>query len=284
MRSPNIEKKLDFLELSEINRKEQKAKLSALRLLKIGNPLIATLAEEMKPVVSVKDAFACRDKSKKNSILWNFRTIKILMRGKNQWFDLSIDFDKSQVFERDQNGRHQVFSYGELGVPITRWNSINSINWNIGWKSNARSKIKNITIENIYTTKKHFIETLIRKMKLAVMGDKGGWNWMSRKIIDRTFFGNFGLSGPLCNEQNQRFFTSILLYKCYVLDLLHDGGIRTCSGWGIRVCKMSEIKKVAHLGNFGLSRHGHKEHKSTILLLKKSLKLECFRYPAWSKR
>ena len=90
------------------------------------------------------------------------------------------------------------------------------------------------------------------------------------------FFGSFGLSGLWYNEQNQLFFTSKLLYKCYVLDWVLDGGIQTCSSWEIQLWKLSEFKKVALLGNFELSRHWCKEHKSTILLSKILLQPEIF--------
>ena len=32
-----------------------------------------------------------------------------------------------------------------------------------------------------------FIETLVGELKPVVMGDKGGWVWMSRKIIDEIY-------------------------------------------------------------------------------------------------
>ena len=69
---------------------------------------------------------------KSHSILWTFRAINILMRGKNQWFDMSIDFHKFQVVGRDQNGRYQASSYGESRVLTSRWSIIKSIIWIIG--------------------------------------------------------------------------------------------------------------------------------------------------------
>ena len=121
--------------------------------------------------------------------------------------------------------------------------------------SNATNKINNIIIETIFTRKTFSIEILSDKFKTVVMGDKGGWVWTPRKIIDERFFGNFGLSRLWCNEQNQRVLTSMLLYKCYFSAWIHDGGIQTCSGWRIQFWKWSEIKKDALLGNFVLSRH-----------------------------
>ena len=77
------------------------------------------------------------------------------------------------------------------------------------------------------------------------MGDKWGWVWIS-KTLKGVFFGKFGLSGFWCNAQNQRFVTSILLYKCFVFDWVLDGGIRTCNGWGVRVWILSRMKKKYH--------------------------------------
>ena len=54
------------------------------------------------------------------------------MRGKNQRFDVPIDFHKFRVSARDRDGRYQVSSYGELRFSKSRWNIINSIIWNIG--------------------------------------------------------------------------------------------------------------------------------------------------------
>ena len=99
-----------------------------------------------------------------------------------------------------------------------------------------------------FCTKKFFIQVFIEQMKRIVMGDKGGWIWMSRKIIE-FFFGNFGLSGLWCNEQNQRFFHSILL-QMFFLDWVPDGGIRTCSGWGRQGWKWSKIKKSSTSSKF----------------------------------
>ena len=77
---------------------------------------------------------------KSHSIL--FRAINILMRGKNQWFDMSIDFHKFQVVGRDQNGRYQASSYGESRVLISRRSIIKSIIWIIG-RSVFQSKEQN---------------------------------------------------------------------------------------------------------------------------------------------
>ena len=56
--------------------------------------MIATFVEDMKPVVAVKDDFACRDKSKVLALFWSFRTTEFQIRGKNQWFNMSMDFQK----------------------------------------------------------------------------------------------------------------------------------------------------------------------------------------------
>ena len=54
------------------------------------------------------------------------------MPGKNQWFDLSIDFDKFQVLGRDQDGRYEPSTHGELRVSLSKGNITNSTTWNIG--------------------------------------------------------------------------------------------------------------------------------------------------------
>ena len=82
--------------------------------------MIATLVEDMKPVVAVKDDFGSRDKSKVIVFFWSFCIIKFLIRGKNQWFDLSMDFHEFQIFGRDQDGRFQAFGHVELRVSISR--------------------------------------------------------------------------------------------------------------------------------------------------------------------
>ena len=86
------------------------------------------------------------------------------MQGKDQWFDLSIDFHEFQVFGRDQDGRYQTSGYGELRVSISRLNIINSIIWNSGrslfqvlpWRLSSN------------------IETLIEEIKPIVRGAGGG--------------------------------------------------------------------------------------------------------------
>ena len=59
-----LKKFIDFFGLSKVIRKERKGKLLSLKLLESENSLIATLVEEIKPVVAVKDDFACRNISK----------------------------------------------------------------------------------------------------------------------------------------------------------------------------------------------------------------------------
>ena len=97
-------------------------------------------------------------------------------------------------------------------------------------------------MEIVCTTKTVFIETWIEEMKPVVISDKGGRVWKSTIFWEEVSYRNFVLSGLWCNEQNQGFFSSLLLYKCF-LDWVHDGGIRTGSGWAIQVRKWSEIKK-----------------------------------------
>ena len=124
---------------------------------------------------------------KSKSLFWNFRTIKILMRGKIQWFDLLIDLHQFQAFGRDYGGRHPASSYGELRVSISRLNIINSIIWNIGKSMQEKNRQK---IHRSFWLRPWW------KRKPVVMGETWGWVWRSRKtIMKRIFFGKFGPSG-----------------------------------------------------------------------------------------
>ena len=88
------------------------------------------------------------------------------------------------------------------------------------------------------------------------------------KLLITCSFGNFGLTGIWCNKQKNSFTPFwIPLFNFHFSDRVHDGGSRTCNGWGIQVSKRGEAKKVALLGNFGLLGHWCKEHKPTILPL-----------------
>ena len=51
---------------------------------------------------------------------------------KNLWFNWSIELQEFQVFGRDQDGRYQASSYGEIGVSISRRNNKNSQIWSSG--------------------------------------------------------------------------------------------------------------------------------------------------------
>ena len=77
-----IKKLPDVFGLSEVNCKKRKGCSLPLLPLKSRIFLIATLIEDIKPVVAVKDDFECRDK-RSRSIFWNFRTTKILMQKKS---------------------------------------------------------------------------------------------------------------------------------------------------------------------------------------------------------
>ena len=126
---------------------------------------------------------------KSNSIFWNFRTIKILTRGKNQMFDLSIDFHEFQVFARDHDGRYQTFSYGELGVSISRWTIVNSIIWNTGRSLfQCREKNRQYYHRECFHNYKAFHWDFDRRLKAVVISDKGGRVWMSRMIFDMIFW------------------------------------------------------------------------------------------------
>ena len=148
----------------------------------IRNFLIAILVEEMKPVVGVKMTLHA-EINKSNNIIRNFRLIKILMRGKSQWFDLCIDLHKFHVFGRDHDGRYKASNEAELKVSISWWNIINSIIWNIGLSVlKCKEQTRQYLHRECFTTEKFRIETLI-EMKSVVMGEKWGWVWVSRKII-----------------------------------------------------------------------------------------------------
>ena len=91
-KTPRWEIPPDILRLLEVIRKERKIYLLPLINQNRGNVSIATLVEEMKPVVADKDDFECRDKSKViayfgifglSSFLWSFRTIRIVTQGRN---------------------------------------------------------------------------------------------------------------------------------------------------------------------------------------------------------
>ena len=106
-----------------------------------------------------------------------------------------------------------------------------------------------IAVENVCTTKRVFIETWIQEMKPVFKSDKGGRVWESENFWEGVSYQDFVQAVLWCIEQNQRFFSSLILYKCF-LDWVQDGGIRTCSGWAIQVRKWSEIKKSSTSWNF----------------------------------
>ena len=91
----------------------------------------------------------------------------------------------------------------------------------------------------------NIIETLIDEIKPVVkvtIEDEFSLN--VKKIFKTIFFGNSGQTGILCNEPNQRFFTSILFYYWYVLGWVLDGGTRTCCGWGIQVWNSAKKSSI----------------------------------------
>ena len=168
---------------------------------------------------------------------------------KSQWFDLSIDLHKFQALGWYQYGSYQTSSYGEQRVLLSRWSIINSIIWNIGRSVFYCEEQNWQKFHNVSRSIKLLIEALIEKMEPLFMGDNWEWVWMSRKTTNRRFlFGNFGLLGLWCNGQNQLFLTSILFYRCFLLDWVLDGGLTTCSGWGNQVSKLSEKSKGSTFG------------------------------------
>ena len=74
---------------------------------------------------------------------------------KNQRFASSIDLYELQAFGRDQSGRDQASSYGELSNRII-WNIRKSV---FQCKEQNRQKF----IENVSETKKLLIENLLKK-------------------------------------------------------------------------------------------------------------------------
>ena len=76
--------------------------------------------EEMKPVVAVNDDFACRDKSKVIAYFGIFGLSRLCCEEKFnglicQWIYTSFKF-----LGRDQDGKYQASSYGELADSISR--------------------------------------------------------------------------------------------------------------------------------------------------------------------
>ena len=72
-----------------------------LIIFKNGNPLIATLAKEKKPVVPVKVDIACSAKSEVIASYGMFGLTRESDARKNQGFDLSINLHNFQAFGRD---------------------------------------------------------------------------------------------------------------------------------------------------------------------------------------
>ena len=203
------------------------------------------------------------------------------MRGKSQWFHLTINPHKFQASGRNQNGRYQASCYGEK-VSVLRWNFINCIIWNIrGQYSNATNKIDKTSIQSVSANKIFLIGIFMEKMKLVVMGHRWGWTWTSKNPNEKMFFGNFGLSRFWCYKRSQWFFTSILLCQFYVLDWVSNGKIRSRSGWEVQVWQLSKLKKVALFKISGPSKLWCKENKSNILPSTKTLHLEIIRCWPW---
>ena len=121
-----------------------------------------------------------------------------------------------------------------------------------GQYSNARNKIDNITIENVFKTKRFFIETLKGEMKPVVMGDKGGWVWMAKKNNNKELLAEFleyqdSVATNKINGYSPQYSTSSLFKY---LNRVLVGGIRIYSSSGIQVWTWSEIKKSSSPWNF----------------------------------
>ena len=122
---------------------------------------------------------------------------------------------------------------------------------------------------------KKLIETLIEEMKPVIVGDEARWVWMSRKVTGKTFFEKIRTNRTPVERTNS-MTCHLPLYHFYVLNRVLDGEIGTCTGWGKQVSKLSKIKKLAHPGKFGLSRHWCQEHKLTNVPSKNFLPIKSF--------
>ena len=93
------------------------------------------------------------------------------MRGKIQWFDLPKDLHKFQIFGKDQDGRYQASSYGELRVSISRMNIMNRIIWNIR-RSEFKEQNQKYYQRDCFC-KKLLLDALLEEKVPTIRGDKG---------------------------------------------------------------------------------------------------------------
>ena len=152
-----------------------------------------------------------------------------------------------------------------------------------GQYTNARNEINNITIETVFQLN-FFWDFDRKKRSLQLWVTKEDEFECRENLLMRRSFQKIWSTRTLIQQTKQWFFTSMLFYRCYVSDWVHDWGSWTCSSWGIHFWKLSEVETAALLANFGLSIHWCKELKSTILASRTPLHLKRFRCPPWLKR
>ena len=183
------------------------------------NSWIATLVEQMKPVVVGKDDFQFRDNSKVLAFFWNFWTDKILMQKKSLiWFANRV----SQNSSRYETGIYQASSYGELRVSISRWNLKNSNIWNIGlsvFQCNLKNRqffrgewLHTKEALNWHSHRGNEACTYVRQLRMSLNIEKNYWK--------RFFFGIFGLSRFWCTEQNQQFVTLLFSFTSALFQMV----------------------------------------------------------------
>ena len=78
---------------------------------------------------------------------------------------------------------------------------------------------------------------------------------LRENLLKELFVGSFGLSIFWSDEQNQRFITSKLHYRCFKSDSILDGGIWTGSSvWELKVWISIYVKRKCTFRIFRLSR------------------------------
>ena len=79
------------------------------------------------------DLWICIKKKRKTERVFQiYRTLKFLMRWKQQQYDITIYAQKFQCFSRDQDGRYQTSGHGKFRVSKARWINLNTIVWKTG--------------------------------------------------------------------------------------------------------------------------------------------------------
>ena len=108
-----------------------------------------------------------KKKIKTESIFQNYRTFKILMRTKQQQYDIAICPQKLQNFIRDQDGRYQASGHGEYRFSKSRWIDPKNVVWEIGRSVfQCRKQNRHFSIEIVSAFNRFLITTLIEKRSL----------------------------------------------------------------------------------------------------------------------